>query len=373
MKVSDLLESRRVNWRELEQLCGTMEGASRRRAGGRAAARFAALYRAACADLALADAYQLPPGVVQYLHQLVARAHNQLYRSRRFRFATWARVMLVDVPRQLFHDNYLRLAFALFWGTFLLSMYMAQDNPDFTERIAGREAILEAEESFSQTVFDRQANEASMMAGYYILRNAGIGLRCFAFGLGFGILGLYALVFNAAMFGAIFGHMVNLPQRDNFIQFVTAHAPFELTAIILSAAAGMRMGFSLVRTEGFSRVASLRQAAIQSVPTMGAAVVMFFLAALIEGFISPSALPYEFKIMVAILSAGLLMFYFVMLGFPHDGPRGVFRRLEQDADPVGPGDVGDFRSHEDFGSPPGPPASPAQARPDRAAAAAGRP
>ncbi len=51
--------------------------------------RFSALYRAACADLALADAYQLPAETVRYLHQLVGRAHKQLYRSRSFNMSTW--------------------------------------------------------------------------------------------------------------------------------------------------------------------------------------------------------------------------------------------------------------------------------------------
>ena len=63
--------------------------------------RFGALYRAACADLALAYAYQLPQNTVQYLHRLVGRAHNQLYRSRRFEFAKWADMLLFDVPQ---HD-----------------------------------------------------------------------------------------------------------------------------------------------------------------------------------------------------------------------------------------------------------------------------
>ena len=42
-------------------------------------------------DLALADAYQLPPTTVEYLHQLVGRAHNQMYRGRGFNFAAWLR------------------------------------------------------------------------------------------------------------------------------------------------------------------------------------------------------------------------------------------------------------------------------------------
>ena len=85
MKVAALLEQRQQNWFELDRLCGQ----SRRTMDAATVARFAAMYRAACADLALADAYQLPPNTVQYLHQLVGRAHNQLYRSRPFDLAAW--------------------------------------------------------------------------------------------------------------------------------------------------------------------------------------------------------------------------------------------------------------------------------------------
>ena len=107
-----------------------------------------------------------------------------------------------------------------------------------------------------------------------------------------------------------------VPQREHFFNFVTAHGPLELTAIVLSAAAGMRLGFSLVDTRGFTRISSLRRAAEEAMPTMGAAMIMFLLAALIEGFLSPSAAPYPIKAMVAVLSAGMLMFYFIFLGYP---------------------------------------------------------
>ena len=50
---------------------------------------------------------------------------------------------------------------------------------------------------------------------------------------------------------------------------------------------------------------------------MGAAVVMFFLAAMIEGFISPVPyIPFWVKGGVAAISTMLLMFYFVVLGYP---------------------------------------------------------
>jgi uncharacterized membrane protein SpoIIM required for sporulation len=317
MKVSELLESRRSNWSELERLCGTMEGSSRRKAPARTLTRFSTLYRAACADLALADAYQLPPGMVHYLHQLVGRAHNQLYRTRTFDTATWHQELLVKVPQRLYADNSLRLAFCIFWGVFLLAMLMAYTSPPFARQVLGSIFLEKLEEDFSKSVVNPGFGSAK--AAFYIMHNTGIGLKCFAFGLLFGIGGLYMTISNAAMLGAAFGHMARLPgHRDHFFHFVTAHGPFELTAIVLSAAAGMRLGFALVETKGYTRAASLRRAAGQAMPTMCAAMLMFLLAALIEGFLSPSAAPYELKAAVAVVSAGILMYYFVILGYPRE-------------------------------------------------------
>jgi uncharacterized membrane protein SpoIIM required for sporulation len=311
MKVSDLLESRRENWRELETLCGRLEGRSRRKIEPATVTRFGSLYRAVCADLALADAYQLPAGTVDYLHRLVGRAHNLMYRSQTFALSTWARQLLVDVPQRLFADNCLRLAFCVFWGVFLLSCLMAWRAPGYAEQVVGKETLMSLEENYAQS-----PQVHGMMAGFYIYHNIGIGLRCFAFGLLFGIGGLYVTVFNAALLGAMFGHMATSPHRDNFFQFVTAHGPFELTAIVLAAAAGMRLGFALVDTRGLTRLASLHRAAREAMPAVGASMIMFFLAAMIEGFLSPSPAPYGIKALVAVLSAGLLMFYFVILGYP---------------------------------------------------------
>ena len=47
-------------------------------------------------------------------------------------------------------------------------------------------------------------------------------------------------------------------------------------------------------------------------------MVMFILAAAIEGFISPSAAPYWVKASVAVFSAATLVWYFVILGYPRN-------------------------------------------------------
>lgn len=320
MKVADLLEQRRKNWQELEQLC---EKGRARRTDAAAVARFASLYRAACADLAMADAYQLPPNTVQYLHRLVGRAHNRLYRSREFNYAAWTEKLLVDAPQRIFHDRCVQVAFVVFWGIFLLSAFIAQSKdlwPDYAQRMLTDAAIEQLETSFSEEIGGRPAQANFFMAAFYIQHNTSIGLKCFAGGL-LVIPGLFYTVYNAAFLGAAFGYMArpDVAEGVNFFNFVTAHGPFELTAIVLSAGAGLRIGVSWISTGGLTRMSSLHKTTQEAMPMIGAVIVLFFLAALIEGFLSPTAAPYWLKAGVAVLSCGLLTFYFVVLGFPRKG------------------------------------------------------
>jgi uncharacterized membrane protein SpoIIM required for sporulation len=319
-KVAELLAERHENWAELQRLCGLMEERRKRSLGPELISRFAALYRSACADLALADAYHLPPNTIAYLHQLVGRAHNQLYRSRSFNFRGWLNELLYRVPQRLFHDNYLRVAFVLFFGFFAASYLLARFVPGYSEQTLGKENMEGLKSMYSQPLTGRHIAEHSSMGGFYIYHNAGIGLRCFATGLIFGVVGMIEVIYNAIFLGAAFGFMDTQPEAKNFNEFVTAHGPFELTAIVVSAAAGMRLGFAFIDTQGMTRIASLRRAGREAMPIMASAVILFCLAAFIEGYISPSAAPYWFKALVAVVSGGLMLFYFVLLGLPKPIP-----------------------------------------------------
>lgn len=319
MKVADLLEVRSKNWNELDRLCAQMERRDRRRFGPAAILRFASLYRAACADLALADAEQLPPPTVDFLHRLVGRAHNQLYRSHQFHFARWGEMLLIDVPRTVFSNGCARVAFFLFWGVFLLSGFLALSPnmwPSYVENLAGEEHIVHLEEMYDRDNFGRTPEQDLAMAGFYIFNNTGIGLQCFATML-LVVPGFYMTVFNGALLGGCFGYMLrpDAAGRENFFEFVTAHGPFELTAIVLSVGAGMQLGMSWVDTRGWTRSASIRRAGREVMPVVGAMMVLFFLAALTEGFLSPLAAPFWLKAFIADLSAALLFGYFVLLGY----------------------------------------------------------
>lgn len=317
MKVAQLLEKRRQNWYELEQLClrvGSLNAAEY--------SRFSALYRSVCADLALAESYQLPHNTVQYLHRLTGKAHNLLYRRRRFDLQTVMDVLFQEVPQQIFRDRAVQVAFGIFWGLFILSAtlaYMKVQFPGYAEEMITPEGIAQMEQMFHDEP-NRPVEQNIAMAAFYIKHNTGIGLSVFSWGL-MVVPGLFALASNALQIGASFGYMArpDVEEGRNFFHFVTAHGPFELTAIVLSAGAGLKLGMSWIAPGDLSRVDSMRKVGREALPIMGTSAVMFFFAALIEGFISPFALlPFWVKAGVSVISTILLMFYFVVLGFPKD-------------------------------------------------------
>ena len=325
MKVAELVEQRRQNWQELEQLCDLVQRSRKRKLGAARVTRFATLYRAACADLALADSYQLPPNTVQYLHRLVGRAHNQLYRSRDFNYGKWSDMLLVEAPQRIFNDRCVQLAFCMFWGGFILSAVLAYSKdiwPDYAQQMLTQSNIDQMETMFADPINGRNPQASFAMAGFYIQHNTSIGLKCFAGGV-LVLPGLFITIFNAVFLGASFGYMArpDVVEGANFFHFVTAHGPFELTAIVLSSGAGLRIGCAWLYTDGLTRIASLQKKGREAIPIMGAAIVMFILAAMIEGFLSPSAAPYWLKATVAVFSSGMLTFYFVVLGLPRE----VFR------------------------------------------------
>ncbi|MEZ6136262.1 MAG: stage II sporulation protein M [Pirellulaceae bacterium] len=324
-KSADILEQRRADWHRLEQMLQQLSTRNIRNSRGEGLAEVSTLYRSTCADLAMAEQYRLSPETVSYLHALVGKAHNTIYRSRRFQLDKWWDVVFTQAPQQIFQDRCVHICAVLFFGLFALSTYLAYNDdlwPGFAERMVGSETIHQMESSYAELEFERDPATKFFMVSYYIQHNTSIGLKCFALGPLI-IPGLFETAYNATVLGACFGYMAR-PESEGgeaFLEFVTAHGAFELTAIALAAAAGLRIGTGWLFTHGLTRGASLQLQAQRAIPIMAASAILFFLAAFTEGLLSPSNVPYIVKALWGIMSSTLLMFYFVVLGYPREAIR----------------------------------------------------
>ena len=326
MNVAELLENHRPLWQELEDhLAKLTRVFGNRRMTGQEAARFAQLYRSACADLALAESYKLPPGIVRYLNNLVGQAHNQLYCDQAVGWSSLPRLLFEELPRRIFSDGTFWAGILLFWVPFLACAFLAwyyHDN-GFAEQIVSQSQLDMFEDMYSAPFGSRSFEERAEGTGKYIFHNGSIGLQCFVAGAFFMVTGILITLFNAIYLGTIFGHMATTEMSGNFYEFVVAHAPFELTAIAMAAGAGLRIGFALISTKGYDRFDSMKRAAKHAFPIIMFSVFLFCCAACIEAFISPSPLeplqligvePVQFKRAICVLTALILFCYIVVLG-----------------------------------------------------------
>jgi uncharacterized membrane protein SpoIIM required for sporulation len=128
------------------------------------------------------------------------------------------------------------------------------------------------------------------MFGYYIMNNIGIAFQTFASGLLFGLGSLFFLLFNGLMIGAVAGHLTQIGYGETFWSFVVGHGAFELTAIALAGAAGLKIGWALLVPGRLPRAEALRIAAGSSVRLVGGVIVFLLLAAFIEAYWSSMAL-----------------------------------------------------------------------------------
>ena len=309
----DFVASREQDWKELDALLPAE--APLHGAGGPAIARVAALYRALSADVVACRGARYTPDLALYLDGLAARAHDALYSASAFRSGGLWALVARDFPRAVRNNaRFLALAAALLFLPWAIGQAGAMLTPTFATSVLPRGTLDAMAKSYGEGFSGgRAAGEATGMAGFYVYNNVGIAFRCFATGIFFGLGSIFFLVYNGLVMGTVTGYVLSAG-HGSILTFMCGHAPFELTAILISGAAGIQMGYSLVATGGETRLGSLRAASPGVVRQVLGAALMLAIAAIIEGFWSPSSAPDVAKWAVAGAFTIAVTLYFCFAG-----------------------------------------------------------
>jgi len=275
-------------WLELEDLLARAEGKPSRGAPENGA-RLALLYRRACEQLALAQARAYPIHLTQRIERLVERAHRQIYRPPAWNMSRLGRFFLVGFPQAVrAHRGYLLAATLLFVLPLLLMGWACWRDPGFILHVmdAGQVREYDAMYSNGATALGRvrSADTDWGMFGFYIMNNIGVGFQCFASGLFAGLLTVFYLVYNGVLAGAVGGYLVTAGKAENFFSFVITHSAFELTAIVLAGAAGLRLGHALLAPGRRTRLEALKFHARGAIVIIYGVVGMLLVAAALEAF-----------------------------------------------------------------------------------------
>ncbi len=325
MKQEQFIAAHEAEWQRLE---GWLEKKSLNKTAQRdkaSPAEFAALYRQTCQHLALARNRLYSPHLINRLNRLVLESHQIMYGERRQLFKTMARYVLADFPARVRQKWRLVLLSALlFYVPFVGMITAIQVNPDMVYTVMNGATLRKLEYMYNpdnrETVgrdWDRKGDTDLMMFGYYVKNNTGIGFRTFASGLIFGLGTIFVVLFNGLFLGAAAGHLTQIGYNETFWGFVAGHSALELNAIVLSAAAGLQLGFAVLAPGRRTRLRALREEARDALKLMYGAAGMFILAAMVEAFWSPlSWVPTNVK-----YGAGLAMWVLVLMYFLLGGSR----------------------------------------------------
>jgi uncharacterized membrane protein SpoIIM required for sporulation len=251
--------------------------------------KFLALYRLCCEHLALARSRSFPLHVIERLSSITSRAHQIIYRRSDVGLAQVARALLVEFPAMVRrHWAYVAIAAALLMIPTIAIAIATYLDPDLILSIVDRRTAAQFEQMYSPAAqaIGRPRDIASnwLMFGFYIKNNIGIAFQCYATGVVFGLGSLYFLLANGIFGGGIAGYVASLGYGGTFFPFVATHSAFELTAIVLCGAAGLRIGQSVLLPGRRTRVAALELAARETSLIVFGAAIMLVIAAAVEAF-----------------------------------------------------------------------------------------
>jgi uncharacterized membrane protein SpoIIM required for sporulation len=311
-KSEKFVQSKKGQWEKLHQILLTLNTKGFSSLAPEEISVFPRLYRLTCADLAEAKTLRLSPDVLDYLNQLVGQAHKFLYSFPPLKKKELKDFFLEKLPGIMLKNwVFLLLASFLFFGSYGTAYVIVSTNPSVAELIVPRSTLSQMEESYREAIDEERALSAkNFMVSFYIQNNISIAFASFALGVLLGVGTIYILIYNGIVLGAITGYIFALGYGKNFIHFVTGHSVAELTGLILAGAAGLALGFSIIKATRYYRREWLGLQRRNIFTLVAAAGILIFIAAMIEGLLSPSLVPYRYKAGAAILTALFIIGYF---------------------------------------------------------------
>ena len=293
MMSADRFEAdRAASWGELDAALRQARDKPER-LGAAGVRRLGELYRAAAADLAFARRRFPGDPLLGRLEPLVLRGRAAVYGRSERRQSVWhflARgywVRLAERPWLVF------AAWALLMVPALLGFVWGMVDSPTAAGLMPAEFQGAADPPVEGRDFD--ASEASAFSAQVMFNNIQVTLLAFAGGITFGLLTVYALVFNGLILGVIAGLAIGAGNGVAFLRLISSHGPLEISCIVVGGIAGLRMGWALIRPGVLRRGTSLRREAIPAVEMAAGTVPWLVLCGVLEGFATGPELPVWFQ------------------------------------------------------------------------------
>jgi uncharacterized membrane protein SpoIIM required for sporulation len=329
MKEARFIEQNQEKWKELEDLL---------KAKQRDSDKLSDLFIQVTDDLSYARTHYPSRVVRVYLNQITQTVFGQLYRKTSSQRKQMAAFWKTELPLSLYYGRKaLLFSFILFALSFTIGVISSIYDPNFAASILGDSYISTTNSNINgnDPMAIYKDEHAIEMFFRIAVNNLTIALRTFMSGLLMAIGTVGVLIYNGIMVGVFQYFFI---EKGLFIDSALAiwmHGTFEISAIIISGGAGLMLGKALVFPGTFTRIQSLKLAARSGIRIVILVVLMLFVAAIIESFITRyTSLNNVIRFALILLMLALVIFYTVIY------PRIVFNKtsLQESEDQYLPAD-----------------------------------
>lgn len=327
MNLNTFLQERRGDWERLEEILRQIDRVGLRGLSLEEARGFAALYKAASADLVRARGLTANAELLEYLNGLVGRAYAHIYATRRFSLGLLWRFWAWDYPRLVRRElRVILLATAVFFGGALFGAGAMVVDPDAGAWLLPADHLkldpsdrVEALEEDMAQGRGMSADQQAYFSSFLFTHNIQVTFLTFALGLSFGAGTFVVLFVNGMLIGSLAANYHFDGVGTFFYAWILPHGVPELTSIFIAGGAGFILGRALWNPGRRSRGGALRLHAGRAVKLILGTAPVLVLAGVIEGTISQMhapVLPYWFKLTFAGGMVALLLAYFGLVGRP---------------------------------------------------------
>ena len=284
-------DEREADWRRLEELLARGEGGVLRRLNEDEIISLTILYRAALSSLSVARATSLDQGLIDYLESLCGRAYFFVYGTRTSFLQRISRFFAHDWPQaaQALWRETIAAAGLIVLGAVVAYLLVARDADWFYAFVP--DMFLDGRDPSATTAFlkstlyatDEHKKGLTVLATFIFQNNAGVALGAFALGFAFCVPTVLLLLYTGLTLGAFLELYASRGLGFQLGGWLFIHGVSELWAVTLSGAAGFRIGLAIAFPGKLTRVEAAGQAGRQGAVLIAGAVVMLFVAGLLEG------------------------------------------------------------------------------------------
>jgi uncharacterized membrane protein SpoIIM required for sporulation len=267
-------------------------------------------------DLAYAKTFYPANKVTGYINAQASKIYLDIYRNRKEESNRLINFWKYDLPLTIRkHHKVVLFSFLFFLVFFIIGYFVSAQDESIPRSIFGSEYVEETQRNITKGnpfgIYEHGNPILSWLS--LMIHNIKVAFLAFVSGIFCGIPTLYISINNAVMLGTFDQFFASKGLGVDFWLVVFVHGTLEITAIIISCAAGIILGKSFLFPGTIRRIDAFKQGAKDGVKIMIGLMPVFALAAFFEGFIT--RLYNDISVLTTIIFALSVLFviwYFII-------------------------------------------------------------